>query len=198
MANRTKMLQEFLSNPPKGENYDKELLTKIYIKSLNWLIDEYLKSGDLAAAKQLLVDEKNNKLYNPLFFAARNGKEALAELLSNYPEYVNAEDENGTTPFMVACAKGHIDICKILIKHKHRNHLNIDKVNHLGYTALHLAVINHKRETVEYLINLAPELLGEIDNKGRTAEQIAAEHGLLEIEKILKKGNSFLKGQQKL
>lgn len=198
IANRVQMLKEFLLNPPSNADYDKELLTIIYIKSLNWLLDEYLKVGDIGSAQELLMLEQENKLFNPLFFAARNDKVPIAELLGTKSRYVVASDENGNTPFLIASSKGNMDILKILVKHQKRNGLNIQAVNNAGETALHLAVINKRRETIDYLLSLAPELVLVLDKKGRAPKDIAIEHGSTEIEKTLQKQGETLKGKQKL
>ncbi len=166
---------------------DKELLTSICIKSLNKLLADHLKKGDIGAAQELFKTESRLvEGWNPLFYAALSGKLAIAELLANNPVYVNArEPQNNNTPLHLAAAHGHLKICKIFVLHQKKNYLNLKAVNYNGNTALHLAALNGKTEIASYLLKHDPELLPIKNVAGDTALKLAHDTESQEMVKLL-------------
>lgn len=199
-VNRVKALKALLSSDTLPENHpDNELLNCIYLKSLNWLLAEYLNKGEIGLSKQLLKEEEDNKQFNPLYYAARNGKISIAELLANQDRYVNEKDKEGNTPLMIAVKWGQLDICKILVNHQKRNELDLKASNYEGSTVLHLAVENDHRDIAEFLLKKEPSLLIIKNKKEETPLEIALNNEQNELAKFLSQDKSipFVKGEQK-
>jgi len=177
VLDRIQNIKAFLkkTSPEEPIPADKELLTNICIKSLNKLLADHLKKGDIGAAQELFKTESRSiEGWNPLFYAALSGKLAIAELLANNPVYVNArEPQNNNTPLHLAAAHGHLKICKIFVQHQNKNYLNLKAVNYNKNTALHLAVLNGKTEIANFLLKQDPELLNIKNAAGDTALTIA-------------------------
>lgn len=190
ISERIEILEEAFKHIKKGDStLDRELLLTIHAKSLNWLLADYLNKGELDAARLLLKKEKDNPSFKPLFYAARNNKLAIAEMLANDPASVNQLDENGNTPIMVAVIRGNIAICRILIKHKMKNQLNLELKNFQGDSALHIAIIHNKYEIAEYLLKQDKNLLEIENNQGKTPLKLAMELNSESLIKLLNKSS---------
>ena len=177
---------------------DKDILNNIYLKSLNWLLADYLKKGDIGAAHALVDEEAENIAWNPLFYAARNGKVAIAELLASHVHYINGLDDQENTPLHWAAMFGRYDICKMFLRYKIKNKINIIAQNKEGDTPLHLAIRHNKLDVADLLIKEAKTLLGASaklfsikNHQNETVLKMACEFGRIEtIEKLLSNGAS--------
>ena len=157
-------LTEFLI--AKGANINDEL--------------HYVDSVDLAKvliANGADVNRKIQYAQTPLHYAVINQKKDIAELLLSHQADVNAEDKFGDTPLLLLFEINQIfpkninlklleiyevDIKDInakselmrfsLIKLLVEKGTNIDIKNYQGYAPLHLAVKQHHKDVVEYLI----------------------------------------------
>ena len=73
---------------------------------------------------------------SPLFRAAlQNGNLALVAAYLADDGQVNARDQRGRTPLMLAASRGHAEICRLLLE----NGANISETNDTGHTALEIA-----------------------------------------------------------
>jgi hypothetical protein len=178
---------------------DKDILNNIYLKSLNWLLADYLKKGDIGEAYALIEEEAENEAWNPLFYAARNGKVAIAELLASHVHYVNGLDDQENTPLHWAALYGRYDICKMFLRYKNKNKINIVAQNKEGDTHLHLAIRHNKLDVADLLIKEAKALLGVStklfalkNQQNETVLKVACEYGRIEtIERLLNNGASL-------
>jgi ankyrin repeat protein len=72
---------------------------------------------------------------------------------------LNARDEEGNTPLMLAVQLGHMDIVKYLLTLQ--DMLNLDDTNDLGQSVADIADANGTRETLAGMLEDAPALLDE-------------------------------------
>jgi len=193
VTHRLASIHEFLSIPQdKKALSDKAMLEAIYIKSLNWLLADHLKKGDIGAAHALIDTESNNKHWNPLIYAAKNGKIVIAELLGSHAKYVNQKDSLGNTPLHYAIVNGHEDICRVLIRYRNKNKLNLLSTDNEGNTPLHVAALHNRIDILELLLATEPALLNMKNQNGETALKIACDHYHTNmIRKLLYKGASL-------
>jgi len=59
----------------------------------------------------------------------------------------NLAAHDGTTPFMVACSEGHIEIAKLLRECR----VDISKKDNKGFDSLNWSIMNGKKELVDLL-----------------------------------------------
>ena len=92
----------------------------------------------------------------PLHFAARFGREDLAEALVAAAADVEAQNENGEHPLHVAAAYGHPAVVKVLLA----GHADVGARDRGGNTPLHAAAFGHGgRENLDARIEVAKLLL---------------------------------------
>lgn len=176
VSGRLESIKTFLEFTPKSApTPDKHILSEIYLKSLNWLLADYLKKGDIGAAHALIEEERENQRWNPLFYAAKMGKHAIAELLASSTDYVNGRNSDDNTPLHYAALHGHMIICKIFLRYKNKNHINLLAQNARGNTATHLAIRYNKLDIADILIKAEPQLLSLQNNKNQTLLKLACD-----------------------
>lgn len=71
-------------------------------------------------------------------------------LLENSKIDINEPDDNGDTPFQLACNNGHIKIVNRLIN---ESNLNFNKINKAGYTTFFRACLSNKHDVIKILLN---------------------------------------------
>lgn len=176
VASRIQSIKDFLKSPKSSEAFvDREILVQINLKSLNWLLADYLKKGDIGEAHALIEAQSGNKLWNPLFYAAKNGKNAIAEMLASNVQYMTDREPNGNTPLHCAAARGNFEMCRIFLKYKNKNKIVVEAQNEEGNTALHLAIKHNKLDVAELLIKAAPILLTLRNQQNNTPLKWACE-----------------------
>ncbi len=176
VANRIHSIKNYLRSLKSPTSaVDKEILVQISLKSLNWLLADYLKKGDIGEAHALIEAESGNKLWNPLFYATKNGKTAIAEMLASNSRYMTEQEPNGNTPLHCAAAHGNLDMCKIFLKHKTKNKVDIAAKNKEGNTALHEAIQHNKLDVAELLVKASPALLAVQNLNHSTALKLACD-----------------------
>ncbi|OPB43637.1 hypothetical protein A0O28_0099250 [Trichoderma guizhouense] len=146
-------------------------------------LDNYFKhaskTGNVDMAKLLFRWCGPNDCYL-LHIAARNGHEAMVQLLLDEGFGLESRDEEGDTPLQDAAANGHEAVVKLLLQ----KGANLDIKNKNGDTPLLMAVEN-SHEAVTKL------LLEKSANKGAEASSldklliIAAENGDCQIVELL-------------
>jgi len=88
-------------------------------------------------------------------------------ILAKNPESIHIKDQNGWTPLHAACFGGHLDIVKFLISEG----ADINALSDAMNTTLHWAIHSYsdpqnKKEIIEFLISLNPELAARRNDKG--------------------------------
>lgn len=200
---RAKSIKEFLNaTSHKHPTADREMLAAIYRKSLNWLLADYLKNGDIGEAHALIEAERNDPTWNPLIYGARFGKVAIAELLGSNEHYVNLPNANLNLPLHYAVINGQVEIVKVLLRYRKKNKIDLSAKNADGNTALHLAILYNHSDIFELLLksdavgngidSATKELIEVQNNNGETALKLACEHQHISfIKRLLAKGASL-------
>lgn len=192
---RVQSIKTFLSERHDKRNpADIAMLEIIYLKSLNWLLADYLKSGDIGEAHALIVSEAGNLNWNPLIYAAKNGKIVIAEMLGSNEHFVNMPDANLNYPLHHAASNGHFDIIQVLLRYIKKNKINILAKNIDGNTALHLAILNNHSDVLELLLKYEPTLLNLQNEQGQTPLKIACDYHHTSIIKRLLLHGATLEG----
>jgi len=104
------------------------------------------------------VNAKDAMGYTPLFYAAQNGKEDVAELLIAGGADVNVRDQLGNTPLHYAAVSGHYDVCRLLLDEG----ANSGARNLMGGTPMAMAKAQGHSEIVELL---SKHKSGEIESE---------------------------------
>jgi ankyrin repeat protein len=85
----------------------------------------------------------------PLFFAAAHGMTNAVRLLCNLaPYYIDLKNDAGTTPFLIASLKGHLETMKIL----HAYGANIFIENNSKQDAMHYTLSGNHSKNFQWLI----------------------------------------------
>jgi ankyrin repeat protein len=125
------------------------------------------------------MDEVAQEVYE----YARRGNVAEAEraLAGAHPDAFIAYD--GSTAFLMACKNGHVDVCKLLIKHGANTSLRTDE----GSSGLLLACSSGNLALVELLIELHSADINSPNEDGLTPLDIALHYSHSEIADLLSK-----------
>ena len=138
--------------------------------------------GKMEAALKLGVD-RNAKKHNEtaLMYYTKRGLINCVVLCIEYEANVNCCDSNKDTPLHIACANGHLAVCKLLFE----NHSNIEATNSWNErTPLHIACrVGHLDICKLLLENRAN--IEATDRKYRTPLHNACSKGHLDICKLL-------------
>lgn len=116
----------------------------------------------------------------PLDIAIKKGRIKTSVCLLKYKAQHAHEDTLGRTPFMYACIKGNLQLCKAFPI----NELNLNKQDVNKQSALHLAILNKHSSVALYLIEQGIDVLLQ-DNEGDTGFDIANRIGLCEVLDVL-------------
>lgn len=192
VKHRLGSIKSFLAKPiDKLFPADKVMLGAIYIKSLNWLLADYLKKGDIGEAHALIEAEENNHHWNPLIYAAKNGKIVIAELLGSNQHYITLKDDVGNLPIHYAVLNGHEDMLRVFLRYKKKNKLDLTAKNNEGNPPLHLAVLHNQFDIIELLLKHEPELLNIKNDHNETALKLSCDlQNINIIQWLLSKGAS--------
>ena len=102
-------------------------------------------------------------------------------IAQQYPDFVNAENEDKWNSVMFAAKNGHVKILQYLHDHK-ASFTNISESNR---TALHVACDHGHIDACKYLVVTSPSLLTAFDFKGRHAGHFAVRSGNIDIVEYL-------------
>jgi ankyrin repeat protein len=134
------------------------------------------------ARKGLGLEERDHDGMTALQHAVHGGhKDVVTFLLSKGAE-ANTRDEQGSTPFMGACWKGHLDVAQIL--HGVTEGQGLEERDNDGRTALHDAARGGHKEVVAFLLLKGAEANSR-DVVGATSLMLACEEGHLEVVQML-------------
>uniref|UniRef100_A0A8C7QTS2 Ankyrin repeat and death domain containing 1A n=1 Tax=Oncorhynchus mykiss TaxID=8022 RepID=A0A8C7QTS2_ONCMY len=129
------------------------------------------------------IKAKNKVSRTALHWAAGAGNEQALRLLLDHNNEVDVEDSFGMNPLLLAAWFGHLKILQILVASGAK--LNCENKNGLGL--LHCAAQRGHSRVLEFIMEDLVEdvLLDRVDNSGKTAFHLAAEHGQLEVVEFL-------------
>ncbi|XP_067653188.1 serine/threonine-protein phosphatase 6 regulatory ankyrin repeat subunit A-like [Haliotis asinina] len=137
-------------------------------------------------ADALTKDSRNR---NVLHWACQGGSVKIVEyILTQNIVDINGNDENKTTPLLLAAYHGKIDVFRLLIE-KGANTL---AVNQKGRNSLHLSCIGGYVDTVKYVLSQTSVGINSKDCEKLTPVLLAAYHGKREVFDILVKKGAHL------
>ncbi len=111
-----------------------------------------------------------------------NNTDALRWLFHNYPEKIDAQSpDNKLNPLHTAVAYGSLEAVQTI---HHQDPSLIREITASGLSALDLAVLNDRAETIRYLRRKAPELFNK-SSSGDLLLHNAAHHGAANAVKVL-------------
>jgi ankyrin repeat protein len=147
---------------------------------------ELIRKGAMVSAA--VISNRNT----PIHEAASSGAKQVCEvLIESSPTCTGHENSFGNTALHAAARSGNPEIVRLLLQNK----ADLNKQNHRGSTALHIACFlapNDLNEAVDPYIKIAAILLSDEnlevdlqDVNGYTALHIAAQRGCNEMVKLL-------------
>ena len=109
------------------------------------------------------LDAINNMMQTPLHVATIANRPEMVELLVKAGARVDVHDRKGNTPLHLACQKGHLEICAIILNSIRQQDAKstqaclsieqlIDMTNFDGQTCLHLAATNNRQDVIDMLV----------------------------------------------
>ena len=125
-----------------------------------------------------------------MLLACRTGKTQIVKLLLQHynseESGLKSKDENGWTPFMMACCKGHTDVVEFLLDHSEGN-IDLNAKSMDGWTAFILACQHGHKDVVKVLLDHSN---GNINlntrtTYGWTAFMLACSEGHKHVVKLL-------------
>ena len=134
------------------------------------------------------LQDKNG--FTCLHYASERGHvEVVSKLLAvgakENPDYVNAPNHSGSTPLMVTCYNGHVNIATYLVEHGANIHLQ-DKN---GFTCLHAAAEGGHVEVVSKLLAVGakenPDYVNAPNHSGSTPLMVTCSNGHVNIATYL-------------
>lgn len=183
-------------------NLNQKLLLAIVNNDLEGVI-QYLDDGadvdtwqpDGNAAAIHLATNLNNVWEGP---ETSNGYQITQELLSHDAD-VNVSTEEGFTPLLLAAYSGDVNLVMAILAYgedetDEQAHRFVDLnaiTRQMRYSALHLAALQGHEEIIILLLEEGVDhTMRNLD--GKTAADIAAENGYLDLEEILRQDQSIL------
>ncbi|KAK7851574.1 ankyrin repeat-containing protein itn1 [Quercus suber] len=129
------------------------------------------------------ISFKNRSGFDPLHIAARQGHEAIVQVLLDHdPGLSKTVGQSNATPLITAATRGHTAVVKELLS-KDPSLLEISRSN--GKNALHLASRQGHEDIVKALLDKDPQLARRTDKKGQTALHMAVKGVSCEVVRLL-------------
>jgi len=130
------------------------------------------------------LQETGNGGKNALLEACEYGHLDIVQMLLAYANVdVNALDQFGNTPLMLASMKDRREVVKVLLKQKNIN-VNQQDVK-VGLCAIECASMSNNKEIVKLLLKNENIAVNQQDNIGATALMWASFHGYKKVVKML-------------
>lgn len=157
-------------------------------------VDTWQRDGNAAAIH--LATNLNNVWEDPEITS--HGYQMTQELLSRDVD-VNVSTEEGFTPLLLAAYSGDVNLVVAILAYgegetDEQSHRYVDLnaiTRQMRYSALHLAALRGHEEIVILLMDEGADYtIRNLD--GKTAADIAAENGYLDLEEILRKDQNIL------
>jgi ankyrin repeat protein len=128
------------------------------------------------------LQETDEEGRTALHYAADRGHEDIVTFLLGQGAQANSRDEDGTTPFMMACVEGHMGVMKVFLQHVGAQALQ--ETGAKGRTALHYAAFYGIGETVTFLLGQGAQANSR-DEVGCTPFILACQTGRTGVVQML-------------
>ncbi|XP_062598489.1 putative ankyrin repeat protein RF_0381, partial [Saccostrea cucullata] len=136
----------------------------------------------LLIEKGVKADQTIDGEINILQLACSYGKYEMCQyILSKYPEMLKSCDAKGWNPAHYAALGGHVHILMLLVE----KGINANHKLKGGMTILHIACANARYEMCQYILSEIPNMISEVDIRGRNAAHYAILQDNLGILKLL-------------
>lgn len=127
-----------------------------------------------------MVDEDGRSAIH--YAAYANNTAALPLLRDAGCDTVDAQDTQGTTPVMLACEQGHVELLRAMQLAGYGTSLEL--CNNTGKRALHIATVGGHASCVEHLLDNGARL-DAVDERGETPLHYAAFFGHVGVAELL-------------
>ncbi|XP_058445232.1 26S proteasome non-ATPase regulatory subunit 10-like [Malaya genurostris] len=142
---------------------------------------DYHVLEEMITTKPTLITKKDSNDRFLMHWAALRGRDLLVEeLLKKAPEQLDATDDTGATPLILATLGGHLGSARILVA----KGATVNHRNGQGHSALQYACSKGHLEIVKYLIEQGADINVK-DNRNDTSLHRVASQGRHEILKYL-------------
>ncbi|KAH0555897.1 hypothetical protein GP486_006156 [Trichoglossum hirsutum] len=136
---------------------------------------------------RLLLEHKADinvgaKEWTPLHVAAKNGNEAIVQLLPGHEVNV-AKTDKGRTALLIAAEKGNVAVVRLLLEYGTDINANGD----IGLVALHIAALNERKAVVRLLLEHKADINAKVDQNKGTALHLAVTQGREVVVRLLLK-----------
>ncbi|CAG2256755.1 unnamed protein product [Mytilus edulis] len=171
-------LQRQIKDAMKGKYWEVFGSIQTENEAYRKLLLSFLKEQDTCQQISFDFDEDGN---TPLYVSSHLGYIDFVEhFVVNYPYYIEVKDNEGRSPFYVACEKGQIAVVRYLMKYNE----NIDTKNMDNTAALSATCLNGHTEVAQLLLDNKADINSK-DTYGQTALHSACQNGHAETVKIL-------------
>ncbi|KAF3916608.1 Alpha-latrocrustotoxin [Dactylellina cionopaga] len=155
---------------------------------IDTLVLNLLRNPNLVSASaQVIIGEEdwfmNDDSKDKDIYAANEGDEAMVRLLVEKGANLEAKDNNGMTPLLLAAKKGHEGAVKVLVEKG--ADLEAEGRVYIKMTPLLLAVANNHQSMVRLLVDMGADLEARDDEYNETPLQWATRTKQKEIMNIL-------------
>jgi ankyrin repeat protein len=123
------------------------------------------------------INQQNHEGYTALHCAVSENKEEMTRYLLEAGSDFNLKTSCGKTPLHLAAGSGHLSITRALIEQYPGS---INDQNNEGWTALHCAVLENKKDVICYLLEARSDCNLKT-HRGKTPREIAVQLEFLEI-----------------
>lgn len=126
------------------------------------------------------LKEETTKMDSKLIIAAESNNHSLCRQLMDKREYgelvakCNTKDQHGNTPLHIASSNGYLKVCETLLDYG--ENIELDSLNHMSRTALHLACLQNNIEIAQFLVRSGAQL-NLPDCEGNSPVHYAARNG---------------------
>eukprot|EP01097_Dermamoeba_algensis_P009576 TRINITY_DN6789_c0_g1_i1.p1 TRINITY_DN6789_c0_g1~~TRINITY_DN6789_c0_g1_i1.p1 ORF type:complete len:475 (-),score=92.76 TRINITY_DN6789_c0_g1_i1:54-1478(-) len=129
---------------------------------------------DVLIQRGIEPNQKNHKGVTPLHKSILQSKTEVAKiLLKRANVLLNITDDQQVTPLFMACQYGKNEIVKYIFQFGKKKGLDINHINGNGFTALHMAMFEHKVEIALLLLQNGANVNTKKDEKDVTAYEIS-------------------------
>ena len=175
------LVENLITKHPQDVNADGGYYVRPLVAAL---AGEHFQTADLLRHNGADLDVRGLYGRNPMHGAVYSGNLEVVRILIKYdPAYINARDEDGSTPLHWA-SRGHNfkdgSFLRLLLEHG----VDINVQDQGGWTPLHMASYFGALEVVRLLLELGADAEAK-NNDGKNALQLAADEHEHEIVKIL-------------
>ena len=143
--------------------------------------------GTLIKKHNFDVHMTNAYGWTALHYSAENGSYELVNFFADMGIDINLETENGMNCLHIAARKGHLDLCKTLVK-KHK--FDVHMTDNNGWTSLHFSVENGSSELLNFLTDMGADIYLKT-NCGKNCLHIASLNGHLDLCKTFLDNHDF-------